>query len=85
MTGMAGWLKQHPAEVQRLSRQIQILPATGSLVSLAAELSEDTNVTRLRDTRLSAESAGPASQAFFRHKPLPVELRWLWRKNALPA
>jgi predicted nucleic acid-binding protein len=51
MTGMASWLKQHPAEVQRLLRHrlavddisligIQILPVTGSLVSLAADLSQ---------------------------------------------
>jgi predicted nucleic acid-binding protein len=50
MTGMAGWLKQHPAEVQRLSRHrlavdevsllgIQVLPVTGPLVSLAADVS----------------------------------------------
>jgi predicted nucleic acid-binding protein len=50
MTGMANWLKQHPAEVQRLTRHrlavddvaligIQILPVTGSLVSLAADIS----------------------------------------------
>jgi len=50
MTGMAPWLKQHPTEVQRLSRHrlavddialigIQVLPVTGSLVSLAADLS----------------------------------------------
>jgi predicted nucleic acid-binding protein len=48
MTGMAGWLKQRPAEVQRLTRPqqavdeialigIQILPVTGPLVSLAAD------------------------------------------------
>src|SRR5947209_5211094 len=46
MTGMANWLKQHPAEVQRLSRHrlavddislmgIQVVPVTGPLVSLA--------------------------------------------------
>src|SRR5205823_6022031 len=51
MTGMANWLKQHPAEVQRLSRHrlavdditlmgIQVLPVTGSLVSLAADVSQ---------------------------------------------
>jgi predicted nucleic acid-binding protein len=51
MAGMANWLKQHPPEVQRLSRHrlavddvslmgIQILPVTGSLVSLAADLSQ---------------------------------------------
>jgi predicted nucleic acid-binding protein len=50
MTGMAGWLKQHPAEVQQLSRHrsavdeisligIQVLPVTGSLVSVAADIS----------------------------------------------
>jgi predicted nucleic acid-binding protein len=50
MTGIANWLKQHPAEVQRLSRHrlavddvsligIQVLPVSGSLVSLAADIS----------------------------------------------
>lgn len=50
MAGMASWLKQHPAEVQQLSRQtfvvddisligIQILPVTGPLVSRSADLS----------------------------------------------
>jgi predicted nucleic acid-binding protein len=50
MTGIANWLKQHPAEVQRLSRHrlavddvsligIQVLPVTISLVSLAADIS----------------------------------------------
>ncbi len=50
MTGMAHWLKQHPAEIQQLSRHrlavddialigIQLLPVTGSLVSRAADLS----------------------------------------------
>jgi predicted nucleic acid-binding protein len=50
MMGIANWLKQHPAEVQRLTRHrlavddvvligIQILPVTGSLVSLAADIS----------------------------------------------
>jgi predicted nucleic acid-binding protein len=50
MTGIANWLKQHPAEVQRLSRHrlavddisligIQVLPVTGPLVSLAADIS----------------------------------------------
>jgi predicted nucleic acid-binding protein len=51
MTGMASWLKQHPAEVQQLSRHrlavddvsligIQVLPVTGSLVSRAADISQ---------------------------------------------
>ncbi len=51
MTGMAGWLKQPPAEVQRLTRHrlavddisligIQILPVTGSQVSLGADISQ---------------------------------------------
>jgi predicted nucleic acid-binding protein len=50
MAGIANWLKQHPAEVQRLLRHqlavddisligIQILPVTGSLVSIAADVS----------------------------------------------
>jgi predicted nucleic acid-binding protein len=50
MTGIASWLKQHPAEVQRLSRHrlavddisligIQVLPVTAPLVSLAADIS----------------------------------------------
>src|SRR5437764_5362558 len=50
LTGMANWLKRHPQEVKRLSRfrqaidelaavPIQILAATGSHVSLAADLS----------------------------------------------
>jgi predicted nucleic acid-binding protein len=50
MVGIANWLKQHPAEIQRLSRHrlavddisligIQVLPVTGSLVSLAADVS----------------------------------------------
>jgi predicted nucleic acid-binding protein len=50
MTGIATWLKGHPAEIQRLSRHrlavddialmnIQILPVTAPLVSLAADLS----------------------------------------------
>jgi predicted nucleic acid-binding protein len=50
MTGIASWLKQHPAEVQQLLRHqlavddisligIQILPVTGSLVSIAADVS----------------------------------------------
>jgi predicted nucleic acid-binding protein len=50
LTGMAGWLKQHPAEVQLLGRHrlavddvaligIQILPITGALVSRAADFS----------------------------------------------
>ncbi len=50
MTGIAHWLKQHPAEVQQLSRHrlavddisligIQVLPVSGSLVSLAADVS----------------------------------------------
>jgi predicted nucleic acid-binding protein len=50
MTGIAGWLKQHPTEVQRLSRHqlavddvaligIQVLPITGSLVSRGADRS----------------------------------------------
>jgi predicted nucleic acid-binding protein len=50
MTGMAGWLKQHPARVQQLSRHrlavdevsligVQVLPVTGPLVSLAADVS----------------------------------------------
>jgi predicted nucleic acid-binding protein len=50
MTGIANWLKGHPAEIQRLSRHrlavddsalmgIQILPMTAPLVSLAADLS----------------------------------------------
>jgi predicted nucleic acid-binding protein len=51
MAGIANWLKQHPAEIQRLSRHrlavddisligIQVLPVTGSLVSLAADISQ---------------------------------------------
>jgi predicted nucleic acid-binding protein len=50
MTGMANWLKHHPAEVQQLARPriavddvslmgIQILPVTGSMVSVAADIS----------------------------------------------
>jgi predicted nucleic acid-binding protein len=50
MTGMANWLKQHPAEIQQLSRHrlavddisligVQVLPITGSLVSQAADIS----------------------------------------------
>jgi predicted nucleic acid-binding protein len=50
LTGMANWLKQHPTEVQRLSRHrtavdevslvgIQVLALTGSQVSRAADLS----------------------------------------------
>jgi predicted nucleic acid-binding protein len=50
MTGIANWLKQHPAEVQRLSRHrlavddisligIQVLPISGPLVSRAADVS----------------------------------------------
>jgi predicted nucleic acid-binding protein len=50
MAGIALWLKQHPAEVQQLSRHrlavddialigIQVLPVTGSLVSRAADSS----------------------------------------------
>jgi predicted nucleic acid-binding protein len=50
LTGMAHWLKQHPADVQSLSRPrlavddvsligIQVLPVTGPLVSQAADLS----------------------------------------------
>ncbi len=50
LTGMAGWLKQHPAQVQQLSRHrlavddislmgIVVLPVTGPLVSLAADVS----------------------------------------------
>ena len=50
LSGMANWLKRHPQEVKRLSRfrqaidelaavPIQILAATGSHVSLAADLS----------------------------------------------
>jgi predicted nucleic acid-binding protein len=49
-TGMVGWLKHHPAALQRLSRHrravdevsligIQILPVAGSQVSLAADIS----------------------------------------------
>jgi predicted nucleic acid-binding protein len=50
LTGMANWLRRHPAEVQRLSRHRQaideltivpvtILPVTGPDVSQAADLS----------------------------------------------
>jgi predicted nucleic acid-binding protein len=50
LSGMANWLKRHPAEVRQLSRYrqaiddlaavpITILPVTGSHVSLAADLS----------------------------------------------
>jgi predicted nucleic acid-binding protein len=50
MQGMASWLKQHPAEVQQLSRHrlvvddltligLQVLPVTGAQVSLAADVS----------------------------------------------
>jgi predicted nucleic acid-binding protein len=50
MQGMVGWLKRHPAEIQRLSRHkqvvddlsligIQMLEVSGSHVSLAADLS----------------------------------------------
>jgi predicted nucleic acid-binding protein len=50
LTGMANWLRRHPAEVQRLTRHrraidelaaipITILPVSGSLVSRAADLS----------------------------------------------
>jgi len=49
-TGLANWLKRHPAEVQKLARYrqaideltligIQILPVTGPYVSLAADIS----------------------------------------------
>jgi predicted nucleic acid-binding protein len=48
--GIAGWLKQHPAEAQQLSRHrlivddlaligVQVLEVTGSLVSLGADIS----------------------------------------------
>jgi predicted nucleic acid-binding protein len=51
MKGMASWLKQHPAEVQQLSRHrlavddisligIGVLPVTASLVSRAADISQ---------------------------------------------
>lgn len=51
MTGMANWLKQHPNEVMQLTRHrfviddisligIQILPVTGSSVSLSADISK---------------------------------------------
>ncbi len=50
MTGMANWLKQHPAEILQLTGHrlavddisligIVVLPITGSLVSLAADVS----------------------------------------------
>jgi predicted nucleic acid-binding protein len=50
LTGMANWLRRHPAEVQQLSRHRQaidelslitvvVLPVGGSQVSLAADLS----------------------------------------------
>jgi len=50
MQGIVGWLKQHPAEVQRLSRHkqviddlsligIQILSISGPQISLAADMS----------------------------------------------
>jgi predicted nucleic acid-binding protein len=50
LTGMANWLKRHPQEVMRLTRfrqaidelalvPVQILPVTGSHVSLAADVS----------------------------------------------
>lgn len=50
MTGIAGWLRRHPAEVQRLNRcrqaiddlqaiPITILPVTGAQVSRAADFS----------------------------------------------
>ncbi|MHB1423717.1 MAG: type II toxin-antitoxin system VapC family toxin [Gemmataceae bacterium] len=50
MTGIAGWLRRHPSEVQRLNRSrqaiddlqaipISILPVTGAQVSRAADFS----------------------------------------------
>jgi predicted nucleic acid-binding protein len=51
MQGIAGWLKRHPLEIQRLSHHkqivddisligIQVLPVPGPQVSLAADLSQ---------------------------------------------
>lgn len=50
LTGMANWLKRHPAEIQKLARSrqaidevaligINVLPVTSSLVSVAADIS----------------------------------------------
>ncbi len=54
-SGLANWLKRHPAEVQRLARYrkaideltligVQVLPVTGSQVSLAANISRQSGL-----------------------------------------
>ena len=54
-SGLANWLKRHPAEVQRLARDrkaideltligVQVLPVTGSQVSLAADISRQSGL-----------------------------------------